>query len=58
MLIDEIDTFYNGSAVNMPLPIAFAVIYNRMKLAGASKQELDDYLKLVMDRMANLASQN
>jgi hypothetical protein len=42
----------------MPLPIAFAVIYNRMKLAGASKQELDDYLKLVMDRMANLASQN
>lgn len=39
----EVDSFYQDGA-NISLPMVDAVEYSEMKLAGATKKELDEYL--------------
>lgn len=43
-VIKEMDSFYQDEVNNIYLPYIYAFEYSEMKLAGATKQELRDYL--------------
>lgn len=45
-IIKEMDSFYEDGA-NISLPTSDAFEYSEMKLSGATKKELDDYLNAI-----------
>jgi hypothetical protein len=55
-VIPSVDTFYDTAAVNIPVPIAFVVVYRVMELHGASKADLDRYRKTMYELIRNAAN--